>query len=84
MQAQLIHHVKVIDGTGRPAFNGSVRINGNKISEVGNLTPRKGEQFIDGKGLILSPGFIDAHSHHLQDVQQNRAGLSTLKLINQH
>ena len=78
MQAQLIHHVKIIDGTGRPAFNGSVRINGNKISEVGNLTPRKGEQIIDGKGLILAPGFIDAHSHHLQDVQQNTAGLSTL------
>lgn len=84
INAQLIRQVKIIDGTGRPAFNGSVRINGNKISEVGNLTARKGEQIIDGKGLILAPGFIDAHSHHLQDVQQNTAGLSTLKIINQN
>ena len=78
IQAQLIHQIKIIDGTGGPAFNGSVRIIGNKISEVGKLSPKKGEQVIDGKELVLAPGFIDAHSHHLQDLQKNRDGLSTL------
>ena len=76
-EAQLIQHVKVIDGTGKPAYIAAVRIIGNKIGEIGELVPGKNELVIDGKGMVLAPGFIDAHSHHFSDVQKNTDALST-------
>ena len=75
--AQLITNVQLIDGTGKPAYKTSVRINGNRIGEIGKLTANKNELVIDGKGMILAPGFIDAHSHHFWDVQHNSDALST-------
>jgi N-acyl-D-aspartate/D-glutamate deacylase len=75
--AQLIQHIKLVDGTGRSAYSASVRIKGNRIGEVGDLKPQKGELVIDGKGMVLAPGFIDAHSHHFWDVQNNTDALST-------
>lgn len=60
----LIRGARVVDGTGAPARPASVRIEGEKIVAVGDLTPRTGEQLVDAGGLILSPGFIDTHSHH--------------------
>ena len=60
---QLISNVSVIDGSGTPARNASVRIEGTKIIEVGNLAILPGEEKIDGGGKVLAPGFIDSHSH---------------------
>jgi N-acyl-D-amino-acid deacylase len=60
---QLIYNVSVIDGTGTPARKASVRMEGNKIVEVGNLNAFPGETTIDGGGKVLAPGFIDTHSH---------------------
>ena len=62
--ATLIINARVIDGTGTPARVASVRISGNRISEVGELTRRPTDQVVDGSGLVLAPGFIDTHSHH--------------------
>jgi N-acyl-D-aspartate/D-glutamate deacylase len=59
----LITNVKVIDGTGSPARNVSVRIEEDKIMAVGDLKKFDGEKVIDGGGKILAPGFIDSHSH---------------------
>jgi N-acyl-D-amino-acid deacylase len=60
----LITGAEVYDGTGAPAQQVSVRIEGDKIIAVGALEPGKGETVIAAKGLALAPGFIDAHSHH--------------------
>lgn len=60
----LIKNSRVIDGTGRPALSASVRIDGDRIVQVGNLEPRDGETVVDANGLTLAPGFIDTHSHH--------------------
>lgn len=59
----LITNIKLIDGTGTPARNASVRIEGNTILAAGDLTAFEGEALIDGKGKVLAPGFIDSHSH---------------------
>ena len=55
---------RVVDGTGAPARTASVRIRDGMIVEVGVLEPAVGEQVVDAGGLVLTPGFIDTHSHH--------------------
>ena len=73
----LISNVIIVDGTGSEPKKGAIRLKGDEIFEVGELKPLNGEKIIDGKGKVLAPGFIDAHSHHLDDLQRKPAGLST-------
>jgi N-acyl-D-amino-acid deacylase len=60
----LIVNASIVDGTGSPARPGAVRIDGDRIVEVGALEPRRGEPVLDAQGRTLAPGFIDVHSHH--------------------
>ena len=62
--SQLIVNSRLIDGTGKPARIASIRITGNRIASIGDLTPLPGEEVVDARGLVLAPGFIDTHSHH--------------------
>jgi N-acyl-D-amino-acid deacylase len=59
----LITHVVLLDGTGAPARPGSLRIAGDTIAALGDLTSQPGDSVLDGGGLTLAPGFIDTHSH---------------------
>ncbi len=76
-ETQLITHVQLIDGTGKPAVNAAVRIQGNKIIQIGALLPQKEEMVIDGQGWVLAPGFIDSHSHHFGDLDNHSEALPT-------
>ena len=64
----LIANASVIDGSGAPPRRASVRVEGDRIAAVGNLTARDGERVIDAHGLTLAPGFIDTHSHADDDL----------------
>lgn len=59
----VIRNATVIDGSGRPAFRGDVRIKNGKIQNIGSFAVRKNEEVIDARGKILAPGFIDIHNH---------------------
>jgi N-acyl-D-aspartate/D-glutamate deacylase len=59
----LITNGKIADGTGKPAFSGDVGIKGDTIAEIGNLEGKRAAKIIDAKGLVVSPGFIDMHTH---------------------
>ncbi len=61
--AQLIANALVADGTPGPARIADVRIAGDRIVEVGDLTAEPGEEVLDAGALVLAPGFIDTHSH---------------------
>jgi N-acyl-D-amino-acid deacylase len=52
----------VYDGTGAPAGAADVGLRGARIVEVGAITGR-GAMDLDARGLAVTPGFIDAHSH---------------------
>lgn len=54
---------QVADGSGGPLRRVNVRAVGGVITEVGEVRPRDGDRVIDGTGLVLAPGFIDAHNH---------------------
>ena len=68
----LIINASIVDGTGSKAQKGAVRIDGERIVEVGALEPRQGESVIDAGGKTLTPGFIDAHSHHEEGLFEMR------------
>ena len=74
----LIKSAIIMDGTGKPSFSGDVRIKGNKITAIGTLIATSGESVFDAKGLVLSPGFIDTHSHHDEGLENNREALAVL------
>jgi len=59
----VIKNSLVVDGSGRPPFNGDVSVKKGKITAVGRKLPSTGLTAIDAKGLVLSPGFIDTHGH---------------------
>jgi len=76
-KTELITNVQLIDGTGKPAYRASVRIQGKKIIGVGQLKAGTNEQVIDGHGLVLAPGFIDSHSHHFGDLDDHPQAIPT-------
>jgi N-acyl-D-amino-acid deacylase len=71
----LIRRAQMIDGTGAPSRRDDVRIAGDRIVAVGQLTPTEGEHVVDGNGLALAPGFIDTHSHHDRGLDTARDAL---------
>ena len=53
----------IIDGTGAEGFIGDVAIDGEKLAQVGgDVGPGKRE--IDAKGLLVTPGWVDVHTHY--------------------
>src|SRR5258706_4904656 len=61
-----ITNVRVLDGTGREPFAGSVRVEGNRIAEVSAGAGPAGppaDRIIDGRGATLMPGLIEPHAH---------------------
>jgi len=59
----LIINGTIADGSGKAVFDGDVGINGDTIVEIGDLSGKKAARTIDATGLIVSPGFIDIHTH---------------------
>jgi N-acyl-D-amino-acid deacylase len=58
----LIKDASVVDGTGSPEFSADIGIKDGGIASVGK-TEEKAERTIRAKNLIVSPGFIDIHTH---------------------
>ncbi|MCE5194421.1 MAG: D-aminoacylase [Nitrospiraceae bacterium] len=60
----LIKNSIVFDGTGEKPFNADIGIIKNKIALIEKSIPNSSaKKIIDTKGLAVSPGFIDTHSH---------------------
>ena len=59
----LITNGTLFDGKGGPGFPGDVGIKGDTIVAIGDLQGKKASKTIDAKGLVVSPGFIDMHTH---------------------
>lgn len=59
----LIKNGLVIDGTGAAGFKADVLVDGDTIIAVGDLQNVHAERTIDARDRVISPGFIDMHSH---------------------
>ena len=53
----------IVDGSGGAPYVGDVAIDGKRISLVGTVTA-KGREEIDATGKIVTPGFVDIHTHY--------------------
>jgi len=54
---------RIIDGSGSPWYYGDVGICGERIAAIGKLDQVEARQVIEADGRVVSPGFIDMHSH---------------------
>jgi N-acyl-D-aspartate/D-glutamate deacylase len=52
----------IVDGTGAAPFEGDVAVTGDRISAVGKVDGG-GREEIDARGLLVTPGFVDVHTH---------------------
>jgi N-acyl-D-amino-acid deacylase len=59
----LIRNGRVLDGTGNPWYRADIGITGDRIRAMGNLTGATAKTVIDAKDRLVTPGFIDVHSH---------------------
>lgn len=53
----------IVDGTGDQAYAGDIAIIGNRIVKIGSLKESQAIETIDASGLVVTPGFIDVHTH---------------------
>ncbi|WP_211470400.1 N-acyl-D-amino-acid deacylase family protein [Collimonas humicola] len=77
----LILNVAVIDGSGSAPYAADVALDGGRIVRIdsgGALLGWHAGQVIDGKGKVLSPGFIDVHTHDDTNVIRTPAMLPKL------
>lgn len=66
MQQMIICNATIIDGSGQDRYRADVLISGDRIGAIGALAGQNeyaGIEQRDAEGLVLCPGFIDAHAH---------------------
>ncbi|MFY9136573.1 N-acyl-D-amino-acid deacylase family protein [Zwartia sp.] len=59
----IIRHGTIVDGTGGKPFVGDIKIVDGLIAEVGQVTG-SADREIDAKGMLVTPGFVDIHTHY--------------------
>jgi N-acyl-D-amino-acid deacylase len=59
----IIRGGSVVDGSGKPAVRADVAVNGDRIAAIGLLADATADREIDATGKVVSPGFVDLHTH---------------------
>ncbi len=52
----------VVDGSGQPRYRGDVGVTGGRIAAIGRIR-ESAREVIDADGRVVSPGFVDGHTH---------------------
>lgn len=55
---------EVFDGSGKAGFTADIAIKDGRIAAIGKRLKGKAAEEIDAKGLVVTPGFVDVHTHY--------------------
>ncbi|MEI6184200.1 MAG: D-aminoacylase [Bacteroidota bacterium] len=67
----IIKNGRIADGSGKAIYRADIAVKDGKIFRIGKIDGLKADSIIDAKGLIVSPGFIDIHTHIEEDELKN-------------
>src|SRR5437868_2029076 len=59
----LVKNGMIVDGSGLPRYRGDVGVKDGKIVEIGRLNGAAAKETLDAEGHVVTPGFIDGHTH---------------------
>ena len=64
MHDLLIKNGRIVDGSGRAAYEADLAIRDGHIADIGKGLATRSQRVIDAAGAIVTPGFIDIHTHY--------------------
>ena len=64
----LILNGSIVDGSGVDQYKADIGIINDRIVQIGVLSDRRAAQVIDAANMIVSPGFIDSHTHAIRGI----------------
>jgi N-acyl-D-amino-acid deacylase len=59
----VIRGARVVDGTGNPWYRADIAVRGDTIAAIAPSIDEPATRIVDAAGLVISPGFIDIHTH---------------------
>ena len=64
----VIRNGTIVDGSGDKAFKSDIGIINDQIIKIGDLSQKTSKKSIDATNLVVSPGFIDSHTHAIRGI----------------
>ena len=59
-----IKNATIVDGSGEPSYVANIGVKDGKIVGIGNSEPPEAAETYDATGMVVTPGFIDNHTHY--------------------
>jgi len=53
----------IVDGSGLPRYRADIGVKDGKIVEIGRINGAAAKEMMDADGRVVSPGFVDGHTH---------------------
>jgi N-acyl-D-amino-acid deacylase len=66
----IIRNARVIDGTGNPWFRADIGVKAGRIAAIGKFPNATADRTIDAGDRVVTPGFIDVHTHIEGDIEK--------------
>ncbi|MFA5910326.1 MAG: amidohydrolase family protein [Vicinamibacterales bacterium] len=73
----IVRHGTIIDGSGNPRFDADLGIRNGFIVAIGDLAAAQAATEIEARGLFVTPGFINIHSHASPDALPTAVNMLT-------
>jgi N-acyl-D-amino-acid deacylase len=75
----IIRNGMIYDGTGHAPYKGDIAINADTIAFIGDLSGAEATDYIDAKGMAVSPGFIDMQSQSMVSLLQDGRSMGAIR-----